>query len=448
MSQTAAKEPKQQLNLFSLTWPLFLENMLRMLLGNVNTMMLGRLSDQAVSAVGVSSQIVNLAMTLFSVISTGTAILVSQYLGAGQREKAAQSAFTALLLNAAFGVIASIVLCSCAVPLLQMMNLPDDLWPYAIPYLRIVGAAAIIQALASTCSALIRTYGYTKFSLYIAFLVNILNVIGGWLVVFRPFGLPSFGVQGIAVARTVSELAGLCCSLLFLRSCLAGWGVQLPGLQDVKKILTIGAPAAAEGLSYSVTQTLITSMIATLGSLALTTCIYVNNIVFYVYLLSMSMGSATQILAGRLAGLREPDSAHKLCMKNLRLAVCANCGMSILFMLLRMPLLRLYTSDPQILRVGSILLMLDLLIESGRAFNHIIPSALRGVGDVRTPVIIIICSMWVIGIPSCWLMGLQLGWGLVGVWLSMALEEWLRGLLMFFRWKSHKWEKMLLIESG
>lgn len=441
---------QRKLSFFQLTWPLFLENMLRMLLGNVNTIMLSRLSDQAVSAVGVSTQIVNLSVTLFSVISTGTAILASQYLGAGHEEEASDASVTALLLNACFGLAASVIVVTFAPNFLRLMNLPQELMPYAVPYLRIVGSAAVIQALASTLSALIRTYGFTRFSLYISVLVNILNVAGGYLVVYQPFGLPSFGVTGIAVSRVLSESCGMLLSFCFL----AGRLHRTPGKllpektilkRDIRQILYVGAPAAMEGMSYSMTQTLITSIIATLGTLALTTRIYVNNIVFYVYLLSMSMGSATQIMAGRFAGLREPESADRLCMRNLKIAFVSNTAMSLLFMLLRFPLLRLYTSDPEILRVGGTILLLDVLIESGRALNHIIPSALRGVGDVQYPVVIIILSMWLISLPLCWLVGRFTSLGLCGIWCALALEEWFRGVMMLRRWKSGKWRDKLLI---
>jgi len=446
----AHHKTQQNPSFFQLTWPLFFENMLRSLLGNVNTIMLSRLSNQAVSAVGVSTQIVNLSTTLFSVISTGTAILASQHLGAGNEKEASDASVTALLLNAVLGLTAGIIMVAFAPIFLRLMNLPEELMPYALPYLRIVGSAAFVHALSSTVSALIRTYGYTRFSLYISLLVNVLNVIGGYLVIFQPFGLPSFGVTGIACSRVACEAAGLTISFVFLiRHLNRNEDSFLPArktlLADTRKILGVGAPAAMEGMSYSLTQTLITSNIAMLGTLALTTRIYVNNIVFYVYILSVSMASATETLAGRYAGSDERDAADRLCMRNVKIALLSNTSLSLVFMLLRFPLLRLYTSDPEILKVGGMIMLLDIFIESARALNHIIPSALRGTGDVQYPVIIIVSSMWLINLPLCWFVCSFTSFGLAGVWITMGIEEWFRGLMMLRRWKSGKWRTKQLI---
>lgn len=448
MSATSNTNQKQ-LSFFHLTWPLFFENMLRTLLGNINTIMLSRLSDQAVSAVGVSTQIINLFITLFSVISTGTAILASQYLGAGKNKEASDASVTALLLNAGIGIVISFAIVAFAPYLLHMMNLPEELMPYALPYLRIVGGAATIQALSTTISALILTYGRAQISLCVAILVNVLNVIGSYLVIYRPFGISDFGVGGVAVARVLSELCGMIVSLIFLAHLLNRKEKLLPEnsvlKKDVRQILHIGMPAAVEGISYTASQTVITSIIATLGTLALSSRIYVDNIVFYVYLLSMSMGSATQVLAGRLAGLGDPDAADRLCMRNLKIAFTSNVVMSLLVMLLRFPLLGLYTSDPEILKIAGVIMLLDILVESARSLNHILPAALRGVGDVQRPVVIMIFSMWLISVPLCWLIATRTSYGLPGVWCALALEEWLRAMLLLHRWKSGKWRNMLLI---
>ena len=132
-------------------------------------------------------------------------------------------------------------------------------------------------------------------------------------------------------------------------------------------------------------------------------------------------------------------------MRNVKIALLSNTSLSLVFMLLRFPLLRLYTSDPEILKVGGMIMLLDIFIESARALNHIIPSALRGTGDVQYPVIIIVSSMWLINLPLCWFVCSFTSFGLAGVWITMGIEEWFRGLMMLRRWKSGKWRTKQLI---
>ncbi|MFI5337495.1 MAG: hypothetical protein ACHQ5A_11965, partial [Opitutales bacterium] len=85
------------------------------------------------------------------------------------------------------------------------------------------------------------------------------------------------------------------------------------------------------------------------------------------------------------------------------------------------------------------LLRLSIIYEPGRVFNIVIINALRATGDARFPVQIAVCSEWCIGVPAAWFLGLKMGWGLPGIWVAMMSEEWLRGLLMYRRWKSRKW---------
>jgi len=94
-----------------------------------------------------------------------------------------------------------------------------------------------------------------------------------------------------------------------------------------------------------------------------------------------------------------------------------------------------------ILAGGVLLLRMSVIYEPGRVFNIVIINALRATGDARFPVQIAICSEWLIGVPAAYFLGLKLHWGLPGVWVAMMSEEWLRGLIMYYRWKRRRWLK-------
>ena len=440
---------EKKLTVFALAWPMFFEHLLRMLLGNVNIIMLGRYSDDAVGAVGVSNQIIMMALTLFAVISTGSAIVINQYLGAEKRKEAGQSAAAAIYINIGLGIAISIVLFIFTPALLRLMNLYGEQMEIAQRYLRIVGAVAAAQALTATLFAIIRSYGFPRHTLAIAVVMNIINIIGNYIVIFRPFEIPSYGVTGIAVTRVISEIAGLTIAAVFViikLGVIEHFKTDFPPPTVVfKRIIRIGAPAAAEGISWTATQTIITALISMIGPVALTTRIYVNNVVMYVFVLSMSIGGAGQILAGRLAGAGKMEEVYALCVRNLKIAFTTNTSLSVIFMLMRFHLLRIFTSDPEILMLGAGIMMLDVVVQAGRALNHTIPPCLRGAGDVRYPMIVQVISMWGVGIPLCWIVVRFTPLGLHGIWLVFALEECSRGIIMYLRLRSRKWEKISVI---
>lgn len=105
------------------------------------------------------------------------------------------------------------------------------------------------------------------------------------------------------------------------------------------------------------------------------------------------------------------------------------------------PLLSLFTDDRSMINLGRKLLLLTIILEPGRSFNLVIVSSLRAAGDVQFPVYMGILSMWGVGVTVAYVFGIALGFGLVGIWLSFIADEWLRGLLMLWRWRSRIWMK-------
>ncbi len=157
---TLMKALDKKITLFSLVWPIFLENLFRMLLGNVNVLMLSHYSDQAVGAVGVANQIISMVLTLYTIVSLGTGIIISQYLGARDTASASKAAVCSLMVNAALGFLLSIFLAVFSRSLLRLMNLPDELMEYAMQYMWIVGGASFLQALIATMSSIVRSHHY------------------------------------------------------------------------------------------------------------------------------------------------------------------------------------------------------------------------------------------------------------------------------------------------
>ena len=194
------------MTLFALTWPIFIEIFLHMLMGNADTLMLSQYSDDSVAAVGVSNQILSLIIVMFGFVATGTAILVAQHLGAREDRLAGEVSIVSIAVNLGFGLFLSLALVFFSEPILLSMDLPRSLMNEASSYLKIVGGFAFIQALIMTAGSIMRSYGYTKDAMYITIGMNIINVIGNYLFIFGPFGVPVLGVEGVAISTIASRL--------------------------------------------------------------------------------------------------------------------------------------------------------------------------------------------------------------------------------------------------
>ncbi|WP_433748847.1 MATE family efflux transporter [Falsibacillus pallidus] len=446
------KNKHQKMTLFTLTWPIFIEIMLHMLMGNADTLMLSQFSDQAVAAVGVSNQILSLIIVMFGFVATGTAIITAQNIGASNHQAAREVSVVSLWVNLGFGLLLSSILVIFHKNLLSMMSLPPELMKDGTAYLAIVGGFIFIEALVMTSGAIIRSYGYTKDAMYVTIGMNILNIIGNYLFIFGAFGVPVLGVTGVAVSTAVSRFAGLLTMGILLNKRIPG---ELPFKKifklpstHVKNLLKIGIPSAGEQLSYNSSQMLITYFISMIGTEALTTKVYTQNLMMFIYLFSVAISQGTQILVGRMIGARETDDAYHRCMRSLKIAVAISFAMALVFSFFARHLFAIFTDNPSIIESGILLIYLTILLEPGRAFNLVIINSLRAAGDVRFPVYMGILSMWGVSVTISYVLGVGFGLGLIGIWISFIADEWLRGLLMLRRWKSKIWLRKSFLQKS
>lgn len=434
---------KKQFSLLHLTWPIFLELLLFMIMGNIDTIMLSQYSDNAVASVGVANQVLGIIIVMFGFIITGASILIAQYLGANEKLKTKEVITISLLSNFIFGLTLGIILIYIATPVLHMMGLPAELLPDANVFLRIVGGFTAVQSVLMTIGAILRSHGYTKDMLFVTIMMNILNIIGNFFAIFGPFGLPILGVSGVAWSTTISRCVALIigCYILFKRIGNPFQAVSLQKLPfyHLKNLLKLGVPAAGENLSYNASQIVITSFITLLGTQALTTRVYTLNIMMFIFLFSLAISQGQQIIIGHLVGAKEIDTAYTTCLKNLKLAIGVSVCTAIVFSVICEPLFHFFTHNEEIIKMGKTLILMTILLEPGRAFNLIIIGSLRAAGDVKFPVFIGILSMWGVSVSLSYFFGIFLGMGLIGVWIGMIADEWLRGIIMLRRWKSKVW---------
>ncbi len=448
-SPNAGPNDASNLGLFRLTWPIFLELLLFMMMGTADTLMLSGVSDDAVASVGVVNQYVFICILIMEVVGHGAAIVVAQYLGARRQAEAARISALAVTLNLALGVTVSAGLLLTGDAILGGMNLQGHMLAYAKTYLHIVGGFLFLQALINVFAGLLRTYGFTRASMFVSLGMNVLHIGGNFLLIAGHFGFPAMGVAGAALSTVVSRAVALGVFVWVLYRVMP---VKMRAADyvtfskdPVRKILKVGLPSAFEQATYQGCQTVFLYYVTFLGPVAMASRQYAHAISQYVFLCSLAIGLGTSIIVGRMVGARRADDAFAQALRSLKWGLVITVAVDVAVILIRVPLVSQFTENADIIQLTTQVIVIGLVLETGRCFNLVLINALRAAGDATFTVYMGIASMVCMSLPLGYYLVFHLGLGLAGVWMAVAADEWVRGITMWLRWRSRAWEKKALV---
>ena len=439
------------LPMLHLVLPLAGEQLLRILVSLADTFMLSTYSDHAVAGVGLVSQYMFFLQILFNVVAVGSSIVLAQYLGAERsREDLNNISKASAIMTTAIALLLSAAVFLESDPLLNRYSLEDDVRTYAKEYFLIFGGAgAVFNAFGLLQSSMLRCYGYAREALIVTFVANLINVAGNALSLYGWFGLPVFGVRGVAAASAISSVVS-CFMLVVMIRRRKEIAFDLRKIFSVPKkffrlILSVGIPTAGENLSYNVSQIVIMAMISSLGTSAMSAQVYTMTIVRFVYVIAIAIGGAVQIKTGWYVGAHQRDEAYKKVMLYSLWATGTSMFFVVILNFIKSPIISIFTDNPQIVQMVSELLRVSILLEFGRSLNLIYVGALKGAGDVRFPVLYGIFSNWCVMVLLAYILGIKFQLGIVGCFLGIAADEITRGAVMFFRWKGKLWMEKNLV---
>ena len=441
---------KHQLRM--LTIPVFIEMALVMLLGAVDTVMLSRYSDNSVAAVGLDNQIMSLIFLVYQFFSMGAAILCAMYIGAGLRRRLVQVVGMALVVNLILGLTVSILLFFYSELVLQLMGVRPELMGDALVYLRLTGALSFFQALSLTFSASLRSADKVIYPMVVTGIVNVINIIGNYALIFGHLGCPQLGVEGAAIATAASRaIATVLLAIIHFRVHIPRFPLSyfrpMPW-KELRNLLFIGIPAMSENISYNLSQVVVTYFINQISNEALATRTYCHNMIMFVYLFCISITQGGDILVGHLVGQKRNQAAYVLGNYFYRWSLVITLTGSAILAFSGRGILNLFTDNEEIIMMGVWVLFIDWFLEIGRTTNIFAVGTLRATGDVIYPVVVGIIFNWTIAVGLSYFIGIPLGYGLIGMWIAFALDENIRGIVLLRRWRSGKWRTKSLVRDG
>lgn len=430
--------------LTALIIPLIVEQLLAVLVGMADSIMVANVGEAAVSGVSLVDNIMVLLINIFAALATGGAVVAGQYLGQ-KREKDA--------CIAAKQLIWFIFLCSVGITAIVYLGrnfilhsvfgaIDADVMSSANTYLMIATASIPFIALYNGGAAIFRAMGNSKVSMQVSIVMNVINVAGNAILIY---GFHR-GTEGVAIPTLVSRMVaaililGLLCNqtrVLHLEKTLR---YHLNGSM-VKRILNIGVPNGLENSMFQLGKILVLSLVSTFGTSAIAANAVSNAVALFQILPGMAISLAVTTVISRCVGAGDYEQAKYYTRKLLKITYCCMAvTVALIFAVLPL-IMKVYNLSAGTSAESEKILLFhgcSAILVWPIAFN--LPAVFRASGDVRYSMITSIVSMWIFRIAFSYILGKYMGIGVFGVWIAMIIDWCFRAILFVYRYFSGKWQ--------
>ena len=437
------------LSLKKLTVPIFIDLFLHFITLVMNTYMVAKVSIHLVGAMGAGNEVMDLFITIFNFLSVGCSVVVAQALGARNNNLAKRVIHASLTFNTIIGIISASVIYFFGYEILELLRVPQHLRAESFGYLHILGIALAFDGIGMVIAAVLRVYNLATAVMLVSLLMNVITLFGNAVALFGWFGLANYGLYGVGLSTLIGRLIGVFV-LLWILVRVAKVRIYIKMLFSLpfnilKKILSVGLPSAGENLLWTTQYLVAFSFIASMGEASLNVQTIYFQITLLILLCGASISVANEVIVGHLVGAMKFDEAYTRTFHALRLGLIATLVVVLVAYFAKFEIMQRLNLTPELQKVMLPLFTLSIVLETGRTFNVVIVNALRASGDAKFPLMTGFIFMWGLSLPLGYFLGIHLGYGIVGVWVGFVADEWLRGLVNTWRWRSRKWQSKRLV---
>lgn len=433
----SAWEPMTQRRVLLLALPIIGENLLQVAVGAVDTLLVGRLGADAIAGVGIAFETVFLIIAILSAVTIGATVLVSQAIGADNRERANELARQAISWGIALAIPLSILGYALAPRAIAIFRVEPDVAANAVEYLQITAACSVAILLSYLCGAVLRGAGDSRTPLKAAVLANAVNVVLAYVLIFGHFGFPALGVGGSAWGAAIGRAVGAAFMLAMLWSGRlklsirgrAGWA---PSLKTGRELFKLGLPAAFEQVVMQFGFISLVAIAASIGTAALAAQQISFTAMSIAFLPTIAFATTSTAFVGQSVGARRADEAMQAARISRKWALIVTFGGLLFMVVLAQYIVRAFSNDPQVIEIGTVAM---------RAIGFSLPiwglwmssaGAVRGSGDTRSPMIRGVIAVWA-AVFLAWLGVHFLDQSIAWIWGTLAVT----GLLPAFgNWRA------------
>ncbi len=430
---------RQPVRLMPVLWPLLAELVLGFALGLAGLWLASGEGDAAAAGFSLAHQIVGATALLYRIVNMGVSVVITQSLGAGHPDYARSVARSALGASTRVGLVLAGSLWASSSVLLLGLGASSDVQSASTGLLQWLAVALVVDGYCAALGGVLRANLRGRAAMWVSLAMHAAHLVGCWVL------MPRMGLVGFGVALLISRVLAMGLQSVLWRRLLGltpsaadwwAWRFEL-----LRPALRIGLPGAAEGVAYRLAMLVSVAVVTSLGTTTLAAHAYAQQLMTAAVLATVAVGFACEIVVGHLVGAAQLREANRMVKHALWLCMGLSVSVACVNAMVAPWSLSHFSVDPTVLASGASLMWLAVLLEPGRTCNVVVINALRGAGDAQFPVIVGAVSMVCVMAGGSWLLGVVLGWGLKGVWLSFVADETLRGVIMAWRWHSLGWTR-------
>ncbi len=430
--------------IFHLAWPVILANFLQTFTTTVDVLMVGRLGPIAVAALALGSQLLFLAFSTMLALSAGTVAVVARHIGAEEPQEASQALKASLVLGVVLSIPVTLVGIGLSEEMIRIFRPEEAVVELGAVYISTVFLGIPFLFLSFLSAAALRGAGDMKTPLYVGGLVNLINFIVNYTLIFGNFGFPALGVQGAAVGTATSYGVG---SVLYMTLFLRGkrsLRLRVPGplwnREMIRRVLRVGSPAALEQVSLQIGFTVWVFFIVGFGTAALAAHQIGARIQFLIFLPGLGYAMAATTLVGQSLGAKDPLQAEKSGWESVKLAVLTMGALAVITFAFAEQLAGLFIDDSEVIGLAAVWIRLYSIGIPAFGLFFTVSGALRGAGDTRWPLYTSTMGVLAIRLPLSYFLGYLTPLALLGVWTSMVLEYYIRAAIIVARYNTGAWK--------
>lgn len=430
--------------LANLIGPLVIEQLLAVLVGMADSIMVANVGEAAVSGVSLVDNIMILIINIFAALATGGAVVAGQYIGR-KDEKSACKAATQLVWFVSLSAVAIMILVYFGKDIILNQvfgHITAEVKGHADIYLLIVTASIPFIALYNGGAAIFRAMGNSQVSMRVSLLMNAINVTGNAILVF---GL-RIGTAGVAIPTLISRMVAaivitvLLCNQTRILHIERTLKIRFDG-RMIRKILAIGVPNGLENSMFQLGKILVLSLVSTFGTYAIAANAVSNAIALFQILPGMAISLAITTVISQCVGANDYEQVHYYLKKLLVIIYVAMAGtVALIFLALPLILKAYNLSDQTAAAATNIIHFHGISAMIIWPLSFALPAAYRAAGDAKACMYTSIVSMWIFRIGFSYLVGKYMGLGVFGVWVAMVIDWVVRAICFIIRYLNGKWK--------
>ena len=429
--------------------PLIIEQLLAVLVGMADSIMIASVGEAAVSGVSLVDQIMVLLINIFSALATGGAVVAGQYLGQKNPEMARKSATQLVWFITISAVIITAAVYGGRYFILHGVfgTIEPDVMGHANTYLLIVTASIPFMALYNGGAAIFRAMGNSGISMRVSVVMNVINVAGNAVLIY---GFHR-GTEGVAIPTLVSRITAALIIIVLLCNEKQTLHIEKTlryrvDWVQVKKILSVGVPNSLENSMFQLGKIMVLSLVSTFGTYAIAANAVSNAIALFQILPGMAVSLAVTTVIARCVGAGDYGQVKYY---NKKFLIITHISMAVMvagvFSVLPM-ILKAYNLSEQTAQVTAQIIhfhgISGILIWP---LSFILPGTFRASGDAKACMYISILSMWIFRIGFSYVLGKYMGMGVFGVWIAMVIDWIFRACCFSVRYFTGRWKKQALV---